>query len=44
LFDGFEYQASATGGAGYAITHNTNPYGTPKKLDTGASVNLVFSF
>ena len=29
---------------GYAVTDNTNPPGTLKKLDTIATVNLVFSF
>ena len=29
---------------GYGITDNTNPPGTLKKLDTVATVNLVFAF
>jgi len=29
---------------GYAITDNTHPPGTTKKLDTVATVNLVSSF
>jgi putative salt-induced outer membrane protein len=47
LFDGFQYQASATGGMGYKFIDTdatkTHPPATLKELDTVATVNLVFA-